>query len=100
VLVLSIPDWGVTPFAAAQVAQQRGRDAAQIARELDAYNAAAQEACARLGVAFVDITPVSRERGGEAEMLVDDGLHPSAAMYARWTALALPVARAQLTGHR
>ncbi|HEY6064026.1 MAG TPA: GDSL-type esterase/lipase family protein, partial [Chitinophagaceae bacterium] len=33
VVVLSIPDWGVTPFA-------EGRDRAQIAREIDAYNAA------------------------------------------------------------
>ena len=100
VLVLSIPDWGVTPFAAAQYAQQRGRDAAQIARELDAYNAAAQAACAERGVAFVDITAVSRSRGGEAGMLADDGLHPSAAMYAQWTALALPVARMRLTSGR
>lgn len=97
VLVLSIPDWSVTPFAHAQVAQQRGRDAGQIARELDAYNAAAKAICAEQGVAFVDITPVSREHGGEPDMLVDDGLHPSSAMYARWTELALPVARALLT---
>ena len=97
VLVLSIPDWGVTPFAAAQYAQQRGRDAARIASELDAYNAAARAVCAARGVAFVDITPVSRARGSEAEMLADDGLHPSAAMYAQWTALALPVARELLT---
>ena len=97
VLVLSIPDWGVTPFAAAQVARKRGRDAAQIARELDAYNAAAAAICATRGVAFVDITAASRARGGEAPMLADDGLHPSAAMYAQWTALALPVARTLLT---
>jgi lysophospholipase L1-like esterase len=100
VLVMSIPDWGVTPFAAAQFAQQQGRDAAQIASELDAFNAAAQAICAEHGVAFVDITPVSRERGGEPGMLVDDGLHPSGAMYAQWTALALPVARTQLSSGR
>ncbi|MHB8913060.1 MAG: SGNH/GDSL hydrolase family protein [Lysobacter sp.] len=93
VLVLSIPDWGVTPFAIS-----RGRDAVQIARELDAYNAAARAICAARGVAFVDITAVSRARGADTDMLVDDGLHPSAAMYAQWTALALPVARARLTG--
>lgn len=87
VLVLSIPDWGVTPFAFAQ-----GRDAAQIAGELDAYNAVAAELCESHGVAFVDITPVSRARGGEPAMVVDDGLHPSAAMYALWTEVALPVA--------
>ncbi len=87
VLVLSIPDWGVTPFAA-----QSGRDTVQIARELDAYNLAAREVCAQRGVAFVDITAVSRARGGDAAMLAADGLHPSAAMYTEWTRLAFPVA--------
>lgn len=91
VLVLSIPDWGVTPFAARQ-----DRDAAQIARELDDFNAAACALCGAHGVAFVDITDVSRDDGGDAAMLVDDGLHPSAAMYARWAQRALPVARALL----
>lgn len=91
VLVLSIPDWGVTPFAFAQ-----GRDAGLVAHEIDAYNAIAAGICAARGVAFVDITPCSRERGAETAMLADDGLHPSAAMYAAWTACALPVARALL----
>jgi lysophospholipase L1-like esterase len=88
VLVLSIPDWGITPFAA-----REGRDGAQVARELDACNAAARAACDERGVAFVDITATSRERGDETDMLADDGLHPSAAMYALWARLALPVAR-------
>jgi lysophospholipase L1-like esterase len=87
VMVLAIPDWGVTPFAA-----QSGRDTAQIARELDAFNAAAARICAERGVAFVDIAPVSRARGAETAMLAEDGLHPSAAMYAQWTALALSTA--------
>ena len=88
VLVLAIPDWGVTPFGTAS-----GRDVAQIARELDAFNAAAAAICAAHGVAFVDIAPVARVRGAEAAMLAEDGLHPSAAMYALWAAQALPVAR-------
>lgn len=88
VLVLSIPDWGITPFAAAS-----GRDLRQIALELDAYNAAARDVCAAHGVAFVDITGVSRERGGAADMLAEDGLHPSAAMYGRWAECARTVAR-------
>lgn len=92
VMVLSIPDWGVTPFVKTTQAQPQ-----QIATELDAYNAAAQVVCQAHGVAFVDITPVSRERGAQADMLADDGLHPSAAMYAQWTALALPVARGLLS---
>ena len=88
VVVLAIPDWGVTPFAA-----QSGRDASAIARELDAYNAVAAKICAKRGVAFVDIAPVSRERGAEPAMLADDGLHPSSAMYSEWARLALPAAR-------
>ncbi|PPJ41168.1 MULTISPECIES: SGNH/GDSL hydrolase family protein [unclassified Pseudoxanthomonas] len=93
VLVLSIPDWGVTPFGA-----QSGRDIEQIARELDAYNTAARTVCAQRDVAFVDITPVSRARGSEATMVADDGLHPSAAMYTEWTRLAFPVAHHLLAG--
>ena len=88
VLVLSIPDWGVTRFG-----RDSGRDLAVIANELDAYNDVARDICATRGVAFVDITAVSRERGAEPAMLADDGLHPSAAMHAQWTRLALPVAR-------
>ena len=87
VLVLSIPDWGVTPFAFAS-----GRDREAIAADLDAYNAAARDLCEAHGVAFVDITGISRDRGGTAEMLADDGLHPSATQYARWAQAALPVA--------
>ena len=88
VLVLSIPDWGVTPFARSELRSPR-----RIARELDAYNAAARDVCEAQGVAFVDITGISRDGGDAAAMLAEDGLHPSAAMYARWTAEALPVAR-------
>lgn len=88
VLVLSIPDWGVTPFA-----RSDARDAATIGDEIDAFNAAAQRLCAQEAIAYVDITTVSRERGSEPAMLVGDGLHPSAAMYTEWTRLVLPVAR-------
>lgn len=89
VLVLSIPDWGVTPFG-----ERSGRDAAQVARELDAYNAVVREETQRAGAAFVDIAPVSRARG--AQMVAEDGLHPSAELYGEWMLLALPVARAAL----
>ena len=92
VLVLSIPDWGVTPFA-----RDSGRDLIAIARELDAYNEAARETCAARDVAFVDITAISRARGAQPAMLAADGLHPSSAMHAQWTRLALPVARRLLS---
>jgi lysophospholipase L1-like esterase len=91
VLVLSIPDWGVTPFA-----RDDKRDEATITAEIDAFNDEARKMCEKEGVAYVDITPVSRERGSEAEMLAVDGLHPSAAMYTLWTQAALPVARTLL----
>lgn len=88
VFVLSIPDWGVTPFARAELRSPR-----RIACELDAYNAAAREICSANDVAFVYITPASRELGARPDMLVGDGLHPSAAMYAEWARTAFPVVR-------
>lgn len=88
VLVLSIPDWGVTPYAVAS-----GRDRVRIGQELDAYNAAAAAICAEHDVAFVDITDLSRQWGGETMMLADDGLHPSAAMYTLWHQRAFEVTR-------
>lgn len=92
VLVLSIPDWGVTPFG-----QASGRDTARIAAELDAYNAAAAAECAARGVTFVDITPASRSPGDQPDRIASDGLHPSALAYTDWTALALPFAERLLT---
>jgi len=91
VLVLAIPDWGVTPFAFAQ-----SRDAVLVGAQIDAFNAVCREETERAGAHWIDIAPVSRERGGQTQMLVDDGLHPSAAMYALWSALALPAARQAL----
>ncbi|HXI14250.1 MAG TPA: SGNH/GDSL hydrolase family protein [Thermoanaerobaculia bacterium] len=89
VVVLSIPDWGVTPFA-------RGRDNAKIAVEIDSFNAIAKEETERAGSTFVDITPVSRRAAQELRLLAGDGLHPSDSMYAEWVALALEPARKAL----
>jgi lysophospholipase L1-like esterase len=83
VVVLAIPDWGVTPFA-----MQSGRDRAQIATQLDAFNGSVKRIAEARGAAFVDTAAVSRERGGEVAMLAEDGLHPSVAMYALWAAAA------------
>ena len=91
VLVLAIPDWGVTSFG-----RDSGRDTVRIAAELDAFNAAARDACARRGAAFVDITGVYRAHAAEPDMLTADGLHPAAAMHGLWARMALPVARRML----
>ena len=93
VLVLSIPDWGTTPFAA-----KEGREAAVVAHELDAYNTHIHTMCEAHGAAFVDVSATSRELASAPDMLVEDGLHPSATQYAQWTRLALPAARSALQG--
>lgn len=89
VVVLSIPDWGVTPFAAL-------RDRAAIASEIDAFNAINRDEADKAGVHYVDVTPISRQAAQEPSLLAADGLHPSGTMYAAWAALALPVAKQAL----
>lgn len=79
VVVSSIPDWGVTPFAA-----QSGRDISKIADEIDAYNRVKAELCKRHDVAYIDITTQYRSLGAQADMLAADGLHPSSIMYGLW----------------
>jgi len=91
VVVLSIPDWGVTPFA-----RGTGRDAGRIATELDGYDAIARQLARAHGVAYIDVTAVSRTRGAEPDMLTADGLHPSGRMYRLWTEAVLPVALERL----
>ena len=85
VVVLSIPDWGVTPFA-------EGRDRAKIAAEIDVYNAINRQETARLGARYVDVTPHSRQTGADPAWLAADGLHPGSLAYAEWARLALPAA--------
>lgn len=91
VLVLSIPDWGVTPFA-------EGRDRGRIAGEIDAFNAVGAEEAARAGARWVDITPISRRPVLDGGGLADDGLHPSGAQYAEWALAARPHAAAACGG--
>ncbi|WEN15955.1 SGNH/GDSL hydrolase family protein [Rhodanobacter sp. AS-Z3] len=89
VLVVSIPDWGVTRFA-----DERGCERTAIAQELDVYNARALAECERAGARFVDITRISR---AHPELVAEDGLHPSAAQYRLWLAAIAPVALQALT---
>jgi lysophospholipase L1-like esterase len=80
VFVLSIPDWGVTPFAAE-------RDVAKIALEIDGYNAACEKITLKYNCNFIDITTSQRADAHDAEMLASDGLHPSGKEYAKWAEL-------------
>lgn len=90
VIVVSIPDWGVTPFA-------QGRDRARIASEIDSYNRANRDAAVRERVNYVDITPISRRAADDPGLIASDGLHPSGAMYRLWVELLLPKALAALS---
>ncbi|MCU0488813.1 MAG: SGNH/GDSL hydrolase family protein [Anaerolineales bacterium] len=83
VIVLSIPDWGVTPFA-------RGRDPVQIAGEIDTFNAINREETQAAGAAYIDVTPISRQAVNQPSLIAGDGLHPSGEMYAAWVELVLP----------
>lgn len=84
VLVLSIPDWGVTPFA-------RGR--ANVSEAIDAYNAINRAETRAHGAHYVEITNASRRAQHDAALLARDGLHPSAKMYAEWAQALVPIAR-------
>ncbi len=85
VIVVSIPDWGVMPFA-------EGRDRKQIAREIDAFNAVNWEESVRAGTQYVDITPISREVVRYPDLIAPDGLHPSALQYKYWVEIIEPKA--------
>lgn len=91
VLAVSIPDWGVTPFA-----RHHERDPAVVGAELDAYNAIAADEAARAGVHWIDVTALSRACGDDRALLAADGLHPGPDQYARWAQQVLPVARRAL----
>ena len=86
VIVVSIPDWGVTPFAA-------GRDRKKIAAEIDAFNDINHKEAVHAGAFWVDITPISRRATHDASLVAPDGLHPSARMYKEWVDVILPIAR-------
>ncbi|MRS01955.1 SGNH/GDSL hydrolase family protein [bacterium] len=83
VIVLSIPNWGVTPFAS-------GRDREKIAGEIDKYNAINKEITLSRGIVWIDVTGISRLAVTDLTLIAGDGLHPSGKMYTEWVRLALP----------
>jgi len=84
VIVLSIPDWGVTPFAAARLPDGQGRDKTTIAREIDEYNSANESITKKYNVHYINVTQSSREAATDNSLLASDGLHPSVKEYAKW----------------
>ncbi len=86
VFVLSIPDWGASPFAA-------GRNKTTIASEIDQFNSIAKDECQKAGISYVDITPLSRSAMGDNAQFASDGLHYSGKQMKLWADQALPVAK-------
>lgn len=84
VIVVSIPDWGVTPFA-------KDRDIKMIAKQIDEYNAANKMIAEKYGVHHIDITPGTRKAAEDLSLLTGDGLHPSGKEYKIWAERIAPL---------
>lgn len=89
VFVLSIPDWGVTPFA-------EGRDRPKIAEEIDAYNKAKEAITKAHNCHWLEITQSTREHGTDETYLVDDKLHYSGKEYRVWAARLVGMVKGEL----
>jgi lysophospholipase L1-like esterase len=78
VAVLSIPDWGVTPYA-------NGQNRALIAREIDSFNVINKQIALSKAVNYIDITASTRLAATDLSLLANDGLHPSGKEYGKWS---------------
>jgi lysophospholipase L1-like esterase len=83
VFVVSIPDWGFTPFGKNSPKQS-------ISEQIDLFNAIKKEETEKRGILFVDITLISRQAINDLSLIAEDGLHPSGKMYQLWTEKIVP----------
>lgn len=83
VVVLSIPDWGFTPFAAS-------RETEPISLQIDEFNAVNLEETKSAGAHYVDVTIISRMAMDDFELIASDRLHPSGKMYSLWAEKVFP----------
>jgi lysophospholipase L1-like esterase len=79
VFVLSIPDYGATPFGSA--------NAVQIGVEIDRFNAINKQVCDAMAINYTDITPSTRLATTDPSLVAADNLHPSGKEYAKWAAM-------------
>jgi lysophospholipase L1-like esterase len=89
VIVLSIPDYSVTPFA-------EHMDKEKITREIDLFNSVSKAVSTQYKVHYVDITPDSRDASGNLSLLAEDKLHPSAKAYKKWAEKVADIIYGQL----
>ncbi|MDA8734074.1 SGNH/GDSL hydrolase family protein [Flavobacteriaceae bacterium] len=83
VLVVSIPDWGVTPFA-------KNKNRTIIGNEIDAFNKVIHDECMKNNITFFNITEISRKAVNDNSLIAEDGLHPSKKMYKQWVKIIKP----------
>lgn len=95
VLVLSIPDWGLTPYG-----QRANVSSAAISAEIDQFNAVSRTATLAAGANWIDVTTTTRRLATNPAMFAPDGLHYSRQMHTLWAAQALPIAKAALATPR
>jgi lysophospholipase L1-like esterase len=91
VFVLSIPDYGVTPYA-------MGRDSI-IGPQIDAFNAINKQESTNVGVNYLNVTDISREAANDTTLIASDGLHPSYKMYKLWIDQLAPMVIARMEKH-
>jgi lysophospholipase L1-like esterase len=77
VVVVSIPDWGATPFA-------KDRNREEIALEIDQFNSINYEISRAMEVHYINITPGSRLALSDYSLVTSDELHPSGVEYLKW----------------
>jgi lysophospholipase L1-like esterase len=82
VIVVSIPDWGATPFA-------KGRNRGEITEQINDFNLRNSRISSKHNVKYVDITEGSREAFINNELVAGDKLHPSGLEYKRWAEAVL-----------
>ena len=83
VMVVSIPDWGVTPFA-------KNKNRTIIGNEIDAFNKVIHDECMKNNITFFNITEISRKAVNDNSLIAEDGLHPSKKMYKQWVKIIKP----------
>jgi len=97
VIVISIPDWGVTPFAKLPKDDGTNFNQSIIATEIDAYNDANKMIAEKYGVHYVEITEGTRKGSSQPDLITTDGLHPSGKEYAIWAQKIFSIIDAELS---
>jgi len=90
VMVVSIPDYGYTPFG-------QSRDRSEISRAIDRFNLINAQETRKTPAVYINITAISRNGIAEPQLVAPDGLHPSGEQYRRWVELIFPVAKSILS---